>query len=84
MAAGGVKPSLIKAYRSVLTNKAVDGSTAAATLTLPTQGELIQMIDEADPVLVHEVRKFVAKGLSQPLTAELLEVRSAGANRCFE
>jgi hypothetical protein len=74
VAAGGVKGSLIDAYRAVLTNRGIDGSAAAATLTLPPVTELIQRIPEADPTLLHAVRKFCSRGLAQPLTAELLEV----------
>ena len=43
VAAGGVSDSLIAAYRSILEDKAMDGSTAAMTLTLPAQSELVQV-----------------------------------------
>lgn len=83
VAAGGVNESLIDAYRAVLTNKDIDGSAATAMLTLPPVSELVQQIDEADPTLVHAVRKFCAKGLAQPLTAELLEVGPVHHMHCI-
>ena len=75
MAAGGVSDGLVAAYRSILTTDGINGSTAAITLSLPSQSELVQAIDEADPVLVHRVRGFVLRTLSQRLSEELVSVR---------
>jgi aminopeptidase N len=75
IAAGGVSEGLIKAYRSILLDETIDGSTAAMSLTMPSQSELVQAIDEADPVLVHAVRRFAVRSIAQPLAGELTAVR---------
>ena len=75
VAAGGVSARLIEAYRSILTDTAVDGSTAAITLALPSVSEMVQNIHEADPTVVYAVRSFVRKSIGQLLMHELREVR---------
>ncbi|KAK9785425.1 hypothetical protein WJX73_000376 [Symbiochloris irregularis] len=70
-AAGGVKQSLVDAFRAVLQDKALDGAMAAALLTLPGPTELQAMIHHADPVTLHEVRKYVVKELAQQLRPDL-------------
>lgn len=75
IAGGGVSERLIEAYRSILQDKEIDGSTAAITLALPGQSELVQDIHEADPTVVHAVRGFVRKTIGQQLMPELLQVR---------
>jgi hypothetical protein len=37
----------------------------------------MQAIDEADPVLVHSVRRFVLRTIAQALTEDLAQVRSS-------
>lgn len=74
VAAGGVSERLIEAYRSILKDRDIDGSTAAITLALPGQSELVQNIHEADPAVVHKVRSFVRKTIGQQLMPELLQV----------
>jgi hypothetical protein len=76
LAAAGVSKRLIEAYRAILTDTEIDGSTAAITLALPSQSELVQDIHEADPTVVHAVRGFVRKTIGQQLMPELLEVAS--------
>ena len=74
VAAGGVSERLIEAYRSILKDTAIDGSSATITLALPGQSELVQNIHEADPTVVHKVRGFVRKTIGQQLMPELLQV----------
>jgi Domain of unknown function (DUF3458_C) ARM repeats len=50
-AAGGVSDSLVAAYRSILEDKIMDGSTAAITLSLPSQSELVQARRHLPPSL---------------------------------
>ncbi|KAI7843850.1 hypothetical protein COHA_002401 [Chlorella ohadii] len=70
-AAGGVKPSLVDAYRALLTDKTVDGAFKAYAVSLPEQSELVDKIPEADPVLLYEVREYVTRELAQRLRPEL-------------
>lgn len=76
VAAGPAAERLIEAYRSILTSPDIDGSTAAITLALPGQSELVQNIHEADPTVVHKVRSFVRRTIGQQLMPELTKVCS--------
>lgn len=70
-AAGGVKASLVGAYRSLLTDSRVDGTFKAYAISLPEMSELIDKIPGADPTLLHEVREFMTRELAQQLRSEL-------------
>jgi aminopeptidase N len=67
--------NLINAYRSILLDKTIDGSMADMILSLPSQSELVQSIDEADPTRVHAVRSFVTQTIAKELTSELEQAR---------
>jgi len=67
-------PALIEAFRSVLVGAfepEADKSFIARALALPGAGELIELVDEADPVAVYEVRSFVRRALAEGLETEL-------------
>lgn len=70
-AAGGVKPSLVDAFRAVLTDDTVDGQYKAFAISLPTDTELVASIPSADPTLLHQVRDYVVKELALRLRSEL-------------
>ena len=70
-AAGGVKPSLVDAFRAVITDDAVDGQYKAFAMSLPADSELIAAIPQADPTLLHGVREYVVKELALRLRPEL-------------
>ena len=55
-AAGEVPASLVEGIRAVLKDESLDGTFRAAAISLPAQSELIGLIPEADPVLVHSIR----------------------------
>jgi hypothetical protein len=55
-AAGGVPDSLAEAFRSILTDTSLDGAFVAAVLSLPSANEMVDSIDECDPVTLHYVR----------------------------
>lgn len=55
-AAGEVPSSLVEGIRAVLKDESLDGTFRAAAISLPAQSELIGLIPEADPVLVHSIR----------------------------
>lgn len=78
LAAGGVQDNLVEAFRSVLTDKELDGAFMAMAVTLPSGTELLEDIPGgADPVLVHDVRLFVVKQLAARLRPELEAVLKA-------
>ena len=70
-AAGGVKPSLVDAFRAVLIDESVDGQYKAFAISLPADTELIASIPNADPTLLHAVRDYVVKELALRLRSEL-------------
>ena len=53
---GTVSESLISAMRAVLSEKDADGAFVAAAISLPAVDELIDVIQNADPLLLHAVR----------------------------
>ena len=55
-AAGGVTPALVEGLRAVLKDESLDGTFRAAAISLPANSELIALIPEADPVLIHTIR----------------------------
>jgi aminopeptidase N len=70
-AAGGVPASLVSAFKAVLEDGSLDGSFKAMAIRLPALNEIIDRIDEADPVLVWQVRQYVYQQLAQQLRPSL-------------
>lgn len=48
----------------------------AKAITLPGEGEIMDIMEVADPDAVHAVRTFIRKQLAQELKAELLSTVS--------
>ena len=67
----GVEPKVIDAYQQVLENDALDHALRAEALTLPSETDLAEMIEQADPGAIHEVREFLAKSIAQGLRLSL-------------
>ncbi|MFM1896891.1 MAG: hypothetical protein RLZZ385_1965 [Pseudomonadota bacterium] len=62
---------LLQAYRSVLQSALddarLDKAMVAQLLVLPTESYLIEIADEADVEVIHQVREFVARSLAEEL-----------------
>lgn len=71
LGAGGVNPSLVDAFRSLLVDDRVDGMYKAFAVSLPSDSELIAAIPDTDPALLHQVREFVVAELAVRLRPEL-------------
>ena len=56
---GNVPDSLISAMRAVLSERDADGAFIAAAISLPTVDELIDSIQDAEPLLLHAVRRLL-------------------------
>jgi aminopeptidase N len=69
--AGGISPSLISAFRSVLLDDSVDGTFKAFAISLPADSVLVDAIPAVDPTLLHKVRQFVVTKLAGELRPEL-------------
>ena len=67
----GVEPRVIDAYQQVLENKDLDYALRAEALTLPSETDLAEIVEKADPEAIHEVRKFLRKSIAQGLRLAL-------------
>ncbi|GLC52687.1 hypothetical protein PLESTB_000657300 [Pleodorina starrii] len=70
-AAGGVPEAMVSAFRSVLSDKDLDGSFKSMAVSLPTGNELLDALQGGDPPLLHHVRMYVVKQLALQLRPEL-------------
>ncbi len=70
-AALGVEPRVIDAYQQVLDDTELDYALKAEALTLPSENNLAEMVEHADPQAIHEVRKFLQKNIAQGLRLSL-------------
>eukprot|EP00878_Enallax_costatus_P011824 GHUV01012345.1.p1 GENE.GHUV01012345.1~~GHUV01012345.1.p1 ORF type:complete len:544 (+),score=203.91 GHUV01012345.1:419-2050(+) len=70
-AGGGVPASLVAAFKAVLEDNRLDGSFKAMAIRLPSLTEIVDRIDEADPVLAWQVRDYVYKQLAHQLRPSL-------------
>ena len=67
----GVEPKVIDAYQQVLENDDLDYALRAEALTLPSETDLAETIEQADPEAIHEVREFLVKSIAQGLRLSL-------------
>jgi aminopeptidase N len=67
----GVEPKVIDAYQQVLENNDLEHALCAEALTLPSETDLAENIEQADPEAIHEVREFLAKRIAQGLRLPL-------------
>ncbi|MCL7029778.1 hypothetical protein MKW94_000096 [Papaver nudicaule] len=68
-----VKPDFVHGVRSILCDGSLDKEFIAKAIDLPGEGEIMDMMDIADPDAVHAVRSFVRKHLASELKAEFLK-----------
>jgi aminopeptidase N len=69
-----VPPQFVDAMRAVLvsaTAAGADKAFIARAMALPSESELIEAVESADPVAVHEVRKHVVRTLATALQPQL-------------
>lgn len=67
----GVEPKIIDAYQQVLENTQLDHALRAEALTLPSETNIADMVEQADPQAIHEVRNFLLKSIAQGLRLPL-------------
>ena len=65
-----VSADFIVAFKKLLLNPALDRQFLALALALPSEDYLAELIDEVDPVAIHETRQFVRRSLAQALRSE--------------
>ncbi|KAJ4832982.1 Puromycin-sensitive aminopeptidase [Turnera subulata] len=75
----------VDGLRSILGDASLDKEFVAKAITLPGEGEIMDMMDVADPDAVHAVRSFIRKQLASELKAELLStVESNRSSETYE
>lgn len=67
-----LNPKFVQGLRSILSDSSLDKEFIAKAITLPGEGEIMDMMEVADPDAVHAVRSFIRKQLASELKAELL------------
>ncbi|WCJ26311.1 Peptidase M1 family protein [Euphorbia peplus] len=77
-----LNPSFVHGLRSILGDSSLDKEFVAKAITLPGEGEIMDLMEVADPDAVHAVRSFIRKQLASELKVELLSTvennRSSG------
>ena len=74
-----VPASVIKAFRSVLTDRTLDASFKAEALSLPSEITIAEQMEQVDPGAIHTARVFVRRELARACSKELLAVWKANA-----
>ncbi|KAI9401268.1 hypothetical protein POPTR_001G102126v4 [Populus trichocarpa] len=67
-----LNPKFVQGLRSILSDSNLDKEFIAKAITLPGEGEIMDMMEVADPDAVHAVRSFIRKQLASELKAEFL------------
>ncbi|CAN0841278.1 Puromycin-sensitive aminopeptidase [Linum grandiflorum] len=67
-----LNPKFVQGLRSILSDSSLDKEFIARAITLPGEGEIMDMMEVADPDAVHAVRSFIRKQLATELRADLL------------
>ncbi|XP_048445290.1 puromycin-sensitive aminopeptidase isoform X4 [Pyrus x bretschneideri] len=67
-----LNPKFVLGLRSILSDLSLDKEFVAKAISLPGEGEIMDMMEVADPDAVHAVRSFIRKQLAHELKAELL------------
>lgn len=77
-----LNPKYVDGFKSILLDKSLDKEFISKAITLPGEGEVMDMMEVADPDAVHAVRTFIRKELASQLKAEFL--RTVEENRSSE
>ncbi|PIN01609.1 Cytosol alanyl aminopeptidase [Handroanthus impetiginosus] len=67
-----LNPEFLHGIKSILGDSSLDKEFIAKAITLPGEGEIMDMMEVADPDAVHAVRSFVRKQIASGLKEELL------------
>ncbi|KAL2547551.1 Peptidase M1 family protein [Forsythia ovata] len=68
-----LNPQFVHGLKTILSDPSLDKEFIAKSLTLPGEGEIMDMMEVADPDAVHAVRTFIRKQLAFELKQEFLE-----------
>ncbi|GER33059.1 peptidase M1 family protein [Striga asiatica] len=68
-----LNPQFVSGVKSILGDSKLDKEFIAKAITLPGEGEIMDMMEVADPDAVHAVRAFIRKQLASDLKEDLLD-----------
>ena len=74
----------VEALRAVLKDHTADPAFKALMLSLPSEADILEMVDAADPGHIHSVREFVLNGLAQALRGEWHEAYDLNQTRSYQ
>ncbi|XP_027340201.1 puromycin-sensitive aminopeptidase isoform X2 [Abrus precatorius] len=77
-----LNPNFVDGFKRILCDSSLDKEFVAKAITLPGEGEIMDMMKVADPDAVHAVRIFIRKQLASELRSEFL--RTVENNRSSE
>ena len=63
----GVAPQVIDAYQALLENAALDYSLRAEALSLPSENDIAEIVEHADPEAIHSVHTFLYRTIATAL-----------------
>ncbi|XP_058199327.1 puromycin-sensitive aminopeptidase [Rhododendron vialii] len=69
-----LNPQFVHGFRCILRDSSLDKEFIAKAVTLPGEGEIMDMMEVADPDAVHAVRSFIKKQLASELKEEFLSM----------
>ncbi|KAI8569628.1 hypothetical protein RHMOL_Rhmol02G0292600 [Rhododendron molle] len=69
-----LNPQFVHGFRCILQDSSLDKEFIAKAVTLPGEGEIMDMMEVADPDAVHAVRSFIKKQLASELKEEFLSM----------
>ncbi|XP_073119465.1 LOW QUALITY PROTEIN: puromycin-sensitive aminopeptidase [Henckelia pumila] len=69
-----LSPRFLHGIKSILGDSSMDKEFIAKAITLPGEGEIMDMMEVADPDAIHAVRTFIRKQIASELKEELLNV----------
>ncbi|KAL5052982.1 hypothetical protein RYX36_033664 [Vicia faba] len=64
--------NFVGGFKRILTDSSLDKEFVAKAITLPGEGEIMDLMEVADPDAVHTVRSFIRKQLASELKSEFL------------
>ncbi|CAL5360099.1 unnamed protein product [Camellia sinensis] len=67
-----LNPQFVHGIKSILCGSSLDKEFISKAITLPGEGEIMDMMEVADPDAVHAVRSFIKKQLASELKEEFL------------
>jgi aminopeptidase N len=63
----GIIPAVIDAYQALLENNTLDYALRAEALSLPSENDIAESVNDADPEAIHSVRQFLLSTIAKAL-----------------